>query len=354
MGYGHVAERAGLALNAAGLAPARVPAPVLDAYLATFAARAVMGATALGVFEALQSGPRTADDVARCCRIDAPGADALLCALHAMGYVRSRGAGGWELTAMTRRWLVPDSPHAVDGFVGGFVPLAWDHMAQLEDRLRDGERIGLHERDADDPYWDEYMRAMLELSRLAAPAVARAIPAHRPKRLLDLGGGPGGHAMAMCRRHLGLHATVVDLPGAARRGRAFVAADGMADRVSYVEGDALSVSLGGGYDVATCHQVMHTLDPEQSLALLRRARAALRPGGTMAVYELERPPAGRRGTRAATLLGVLFHLLCGTRTWTAEEVTGWFREAGFRRVRVRRPSSLPGSMVVVGRNAQVL
>jgi 2-polyprenyl-3-methyl-5-hydroxy-6-metoxy-1,4-benzoquinol methylase len=353
MGYGHVAERTGLALNAAGLAPARVPAPVLDAYLGAFAARVIMGATSLGVFAALQAGPRTPDDVARCCSIDAAGADVLLTALHSLGYVRSRG-DGYELTAMTRRWLVPDSPDALDGFIGGFVPLAWDHMAELEDRLRDGGRIGLHERDPDDPYWDHYMRAMLELSRLAAPATARAIPAHRPKRLLDLGGGPGGHAMAMCQRHLGLRATVVDLEGAARRGRAFVAAAGMADRVTYEAGDVLEADLGGGYDVATCHQVLHTLAPEQCVAVLRRARAALRPGGTMAVLELERPPDGRRGTRASTLLGVLFHLLCGTRTWTAAELEAWFAEAGFSRVRVRRPSSLPGSIVVVGRNAQVL
>jgi cyclopropane fatty-acyl-phospholipid synthase-like methyltransferase len=195
---------------------------------------------------------------------------------------------------------------------------------------------------------------MLELSQLAGPAVARAIPVHRPARLLDLGGGPGGHAMAMCRKHVGLRAVVVDLEAAARRGRAFVAAEGLADRVEHRAGDILQDALGGGYDVATCHNVMHMLTPEQSVAVLRRARAALRPGGTMAVLELERPPEGRRGTRIATLLGVLFHLLAGTRTWTADELQGWFREAGFARVRVRRPSSLPGSMVVVGRNARVL
>src|SRR5215218_1144572 len=109
MGYGHVAERAGMAINAAGLAPARVPSPVLDAYVGAFAARAVMGATSLGVFDVLASAPRTAADVARCCDIDPDGADVLLTALHSLGYVRARG-GGYQLTAMSRRWLVPESP----------------------------------------------------------------------------------------------------------------------------------------------------------------------------------------------------------------------------------------------------
>jgi predicted O-methyltransferase YrrM len=348
MGYGHRAERAGLALSAAGVAPPLVPTPVLDAYVGTLTARVVMAATSLGIFRALSAGPRAVADVARTCGVTEDGADVLLCALHSLGYLHARD-GGYELTAMTRRWLLPDSPHALDGFIGDFVPLAWDHMSELEDRLRDGERIGLHEREADDEYWDHYMRAMFELSRMAAPSIARAIGVRRPRRLLEIGGGPGAHAIAMCRRHPGLQATVVDFEGAARRGRAFVAAEGFADRIEYREGDALETHLGAGYDVATCHQVLHTLAPEDCVALLARARDALRPGATMAVYELERPPDGKRGTRVSTLLGVLFHLLGGTRTWTADELVEWFGEAGFRRVRVKRLPALPGSVVVLGR-----
>jgi len=197
----------------------------------------------------------------------------------------------------------------------------------------------LHDRPPDDPFWATYQDALAELASLTAEPLAAAIPLEAPRRLLDLAGGSGLHAQALVRRHPGLEATVVELPGAARR------AD--APGLSYLEGDLFELDLGTGYDVVTANNVLHNLSHDRCLALLRRAHDALRPGGSLAVLELERPPRGRAGTQPATVGALLFLITTGTRTWTAAELEELARRAGFIDIRFKRPSQLNGSLVLV-------
>jgi 2-polyprenyl-3-methyl-5-hydroxy-6-metoxy-1,4-benzoquinol methylase len=233
--------------------------------------------------------------------------------------------------------------------VGGFVQHTWEHFARLEDVLQGGPPEGLHDRDPADPYWETYQHAMYALARENAPAVARAIRARAPRRLLDIGGGPGTYAAAMCRRHAGLEATVVELPPAAEIGRELVALDGLGERIRYRAGDAFELDLGSGYDVVTAHQVLHNLPPDRCAALVRRACAATAPGGTLAILEIERPPPGGTATRLSGALGVLFWILQHTRTYTAAEIATWMRAAGCSRVKLKRLAQMPGTVLAVGR-----
>jgi cyclopropane fatty-acyl-phospholipid synthase-like methyltransferase len=187
---------------------------------------------------------------------------------------------------------------------------------------------------------------MAQGARLTADAIAAAIPVTAPERLLDIGGSHGLHAAALCRRHPGLRATVLDLEAPVRIGREVIAAEGLADRVQHRAGDAFADDLGSGYDVVTAHAFLHNFAPERCVELLRRAHAALRPGGTFAAQEIERPPPGRPGSLVATLGSLVFHVWTGTRAYTAAELAGFAREAGFADVRVRRPLALPGSVIL--------
>jgi len=326
----------------------QVPTPIFETYFAFMQARVIMAGISLGVFGALAERPDDAEGLSARLDLDPKGVDILLAALHACGYVRERG-GHYENEGAVERWLLPAGETSQDAFLGQFAYDMWSHYGSLEATLRGEGPIGLHDHPADDPYWERYMRGLHDLSKLGGPILAAKLSLDSPERMLDLAGGHGGYSMALCRRHPGLHATVVELEGAARIGRAIVREEGMADRVEHRVGDLFEVEATADQDLVLAAQIAHHFEPERNVELLRVARGALKPGGTAAVVELERPPAGTAGTQVGTLTGMLFYITSNARTYTAEEVRGWFAEAGYAHVRVRRDPRLQGSMVVMGR-----
>lgn len=332
-------ERIGLALARLGIEPPPLPVPFYDGYLGLVGARAVLAATRLGVFRALSGGPVETKTLARRLELEPERLEVLLTALASLGYVRRRRGERWGATRRARRWLGSDG---LDAVVGELAYHVWDRMAGLEDVLAGGTPTGWHEAGPDDRLWGGYQRAMAQMERITAPAVASAIPARAPRRLLDLGGGPGLHAAQMCRSHPGLEATVVDLEGATRQ-------SSPQERVRFVAGDFFEGDLGSGYDVVTAHAVLHNFDREACVTLLGRAREALAPGGLLAVQDLERAPVGRAGTQIASLGGLVFMTAMGARTYTAAELAAMAAEAGFTEIEIRRPVRLAGSVVMLAR-----
>ena len=113
--------------------------------------------------------------------------------------------------------------------------------------------------------------------------------------VLDVGGGHGWYSATLCRRHAGLSATVLDLPGSARVGREVIEAAGLAHRVTFVEGDARTAEFPGGQDAVLFFNLLHHLTETEIPALFERAAKALKPGGTLAVLDAfaEPPRPGR-------------------------------------------------------------
>lgn len=340
-------ERVALAASRLGLTPPPFPAPFFDGYLGVMAARAMMSATSLGVFAVLAERPEDAAGLAQRTGLVETRLEVLLAVLETLGYVRFR-RGRYRLTRTAKRWLAPSSSRRLDAVVGGLTYWNWRGMDALEDVLGGGAPIGLHDRPADDPLWPQYQSAMAQLSQFTADTVARMIPAKRPRRLLDLAGGPGMHSAAMCRRHPELEATVVELEAPATLARERLAGDELAGRINYLTGDLFEVELGEDYDVVTAHSILHNLDAEHSVELLRRAHAALRPGGLVAVLEVEQPRPGHPGSLIATAGSLAFLAYTGTRSWNGAELHRFFVQAGLVEIKERRPLQLPGSVILLG------
>ncbi|NIQ12050.1 MAG: methyltransferase type 12, partial [Gammaproteobacteria bacterium] len=86
--------------------------------------------------------------------------------------------------------------------------------------------------------------AMDELQRPHAHEVAKALPLHPGKKILDCGGGPGTYARAFVEVSSETEVTLFDLPGAIPIARSLEGEH----PIRYLSGDFFTDDLGDPYD----------------------------------------------------------------------------------------------------------
>jgi SAM-dependent methyltransferase len=304
----------------------------------------------LGVFDALHERPEGAVELAERLSLDPLGAETLLTTLLTMGYVEAAGEGRLRNTGVTERLLVSSSPESIATFVGAQGDLHWQVLGLLPEAVRDGAAYAMHEERRDDSErWEAYIRGLFEISRPEHEANAALVPVDDPRRMVDVAGGHGAFSMAMCRRHPGLRAKVLDLPPSVAVGRRIVEEQGFADRVSFREGDVFEIGLGDDLDVVSVFNLIHHLPEERDRELCRMARAALRPGGCLVVGDSARPEPGEEVSEHGAISSLLFYAWSHSRNFSPSEIRSWMRDAGFGDVEAHRNERSPWRIVVVGR-----
>jgi len=326
---------------AAGLAPT----PVVDTLHAVIVARAVVAATRLGVFDALAPGPAPAPALAARLGLNAGALGKLLDLLVATGYLR-HGRRGYALSPLSRKWLVAGSPTSLRDSMLLRV-LEWQAIDATEAFVRTGTALDVHDLIAGGQ-WTTYQRGMHALARLSAGELVKRLRLPRgATAMLDVGGGHGAYSVAFCRARPGLRATILDLPEAVAAAAPILAAEGLGGRVAHRAGDALTDDLGRDeWDLVLVAQLVHHFDAEANAGLVRRAAAALRPGGRLAILDVLRPESPGADGQAGALLDLYFAITSDAGTWSAGEIAGWFREAGLRPGRPIRLRTTPGISVM--------
>jgi SAM-dependent methyltransferase len=325
------------------------PDPFLDSFTGLVAARALSTAVMLGVFEALHEGPTSTAELADRLALDPLGAETLITALATLGYVEV-DAGRLANAPVSERLLVRSSPESIATFVGEQGDLHWQVLDLLPEAVRSGRPYAMHEeRHGETDRWEAYIRGLFEISRPEHDANAALVPVERPRRLVDVAGGHGGFSMAMCRRHPGLKATVIDLPPSAAVGRKIVAEEGFSERISFREGDVFERGLGEGLDVVSVFNLVHHLPEERDRELCRMAHEALRPGGLMVIGDSARPEPGEPVSEHGAISSLLFYAWSHSRNFKPSEIRGWMDEAGFADVEMHRNERSPWRVVAVGR-----
>lgn len=161
--------------------------------------------------------------------------------------------------------------------------------------------------------------------------------------MLDIGGSHGYYSVALCRRHRGLRAVVLDLPEAIEGAAPLLARERMGSRVVHRAGNALTQDLGTAvYNVVLIANLVHHFDEETNRALVRRVAQALKPGGTLAILEIIRPRSPRAAGQVGALADLYFSALSEAGTWSFAEIAGWQRAAGLSPRRPVRLLTIPG------------
>jgi SAM-dependent methyltransferase len=284
----------------------------------------------LGVFEAVAMGAHTANEIAGAIKADLRGTELLLNAAVPLGWLEKKENRFFN-TEVSQTFLVPGGP----GYLSETLRLEgafyrrWEHLTKA---VKTGRRPEENIQDEQPSDWvRRFEYALYNMARPFAPFVAEALglPNDRDLRLLDVGGGHGGYSIAIAQRYPRLQATVFELPRVVPVAREIIAQAGMSERVFVQEGDFQRDDLGTGYDVVLFLGVLNGEPPEGRPALIKKAFAALKPGGRLFLrdFVLE---ADRAGPPEATVFAL--QMLLATEAGglnTREEWMDWFSTAGF-------------------------
>ncbi|HEU0200886.1 MAG TPA: methyltransferase domain-containing protein [Burkholderiaceae bacterium] len=156
-------------------------------------------------------------------------------------------------------------------------------LAALEKAGKDLSRLTLEDLAAVDAFHIRGRAATLEL--------ARAAGVDATKRVLDVGSGVGGTSRCLAAQ-FGCRVTGIDLTDAYCRVAAMLTErTGLAGRVDYRQADATNLPFAdGSFDVVWSeHAAMNIPDKPR---LYREMHRVLKPGGTLAIYDILAGPSG--------------------------------------------------------------
>lgn len=299
------------------------------------ASQVIMSANELGVFERL-TRQRTAVEVARLIKGQTRGTEILLDALAGIDLVTKSGKK-YRNKPVCDKYLVKGRP-MYQGDILAHTKHIYDRWARLGQVVRTGEPTPRPEGG-----FEAFIMGMHNLSISRSPELLRAIGLKGVKSMLDLGGGPGTHAINISKR--GMQATIFDMPETIRIAKKVARKEG-GKGLKYIAGDFHYDNIGKGYDLILMSQILHSNSHDENARLIAKCARALNPGGMIAVHEF---PIDE--TLTAPPFSALFSINMlvatpGGRCYRPSEIKGWLREAGMRGV---KKTMLQETMLVTGR-----
>jgi len=300
-----------------------------------------------GVKLDLFSHAGTATELAQATDSDARGVEMLLNALTALGLMAKEG-DRYAATPFAAEFLSRSSPRYL-----GYIIMHHHYLMSGWSRLDESVRSGAPTRgrvshDGNESERESFEMGMFNLAMLNAPKIVSSLDLQGRRRLLDLGGGPGTYAIHFCRTNPMLTATVYDLPSTRCFAEKTIASFGLSDRITFLDGDFISDDVPTGFDAAWLSHILHGEGPEGCAVILKRAVAALEPGGVLMVQEFILDDS-----MAGPLFPALFSLnmLLGTpqgRSYSRGQLEEMMRAAGVGSIR-RLELDLPnGAGVLAG------
>jgi SAM-dependent methyltransferase len=250
---------------------------------------ALKAAIKLEIFSAISAGSTTAAELARTCNAAERGMRILCDYLVIMGFL-TKQEGRYGLTQDTAVFLDKKSPAYLGGTIDFLLsPTLTSGFQDLTSAVRKGGTV--MEADGtitpDHPVWVDFARAMAPMMAMPAQLMAELVDAgaNSKLRILDIAAGHGLFGLAFAKRNPNAEVTALDWPNVLAVAKENADAAGVSERYHLNPGSAFDVEYGSDFDLVLLTNFLHHFDPPTCETLLRKAHAALAPGGRAVTLE---------------------------------------------------------------------
>jgi ubiquinone/menaquinone biosynthesis C-methylase UbiE len=319
----------------------------LNAFQQTAALRA---AIELDVFTAIGEGQSTVAQIAQRANASERGTRILCDNLTIMGFL-TKNSTHYGLAPDAATFLDRRSP-AYMGTAARFLNApeilgAYDHLTEA---VRKGGTVMSEEGTIapENPLWVEFARSMAPLMVMPAEAIAQIVGADsgRKCRVLDIAAGHGLFGVTIARRNPQAEIVALDWPAVLEVAKANARKAGVEGRYSTITGNAFEAILGSDYDLVLLTNFLHHFDIPTCESLLKKAHAALAPGGRAVTLEFVPNDDRISPPEAAFFSMIMLGSTPHGDAYTFAEFDRMFRNAGFARSEHIRPEQTPESVIV--------
>src|SRR6185436_7832108 len=253
--------------------------------------RAVYVIAKLGIPDILNSGPKTAEELASATNTDAPSLYRVLRALASVGVVNSED-GRFALNALTET-LVTDAPGSLRWFA--ISELGQEHYpawGNLMHSVKTGE-IAFDNFFGVDiwKYFEQnpedaavFNNSMSGVTAATNEEILAVYDFSSFGTVVDVGGGHGGLITSLLKANPKLKGILLDAPQVIEGARPKIEAAGLSDRCETVGGDFFKAVPAGG-DAYIMKWIIHDWDDERSNTILRNCRKQMQPNSRLILVD---------------------------------------------------------------------
>lgn len=299
---------------------------------------AIETAVRLRIFDTLDAGSKTLEEIASLTQCSTRGLSALLNLLVGLELLEKLDNSHYGLTPESSAFLVSTKP----GFQGGI----FKHMSQqlmpnwlrLTETVQSGKPAQSVNKNHDGAaFFAQFVEDIFPMSYPSARVLANSLEvlkADTAVSVLDLAAGSGVWGIALAQASPNVRVRAVDWEGVLPTTRHVTEKFGVANRFTFSPGDLMEAEFGTGHQIATLGHILHSEGEQRSRQLLNKTFQALAPGGTIAIAEFL-----VNEDRTGPVGGLIFavNMLVQTsvgNTFSFGEIRSWLQEAGFVNARL--------------------
>lgn len=248
---------------------------------------AIKAALELDLFTAIGEKAATAAEIAGLVQGSERGVRILCDYLTILGFL-NKEKNRYALTRDSAAFLNRKSPTYAGGMAKFLLtPDIAGAFDDLSNAVRKGGASGQGTVAPEHPVWLEFARSMVPMIMPGAQALCEivALDPSRETKVLDISASHGMWGISFAQKNPRARLVALDWAPVLALTCENAERAGVSDRFSAISGSAFDVDFGSGYDLVLVPNFLHHFNPDDCIRFLKKARAALRRDGRIAIVE---------------------------------------------------------------------